>query len=82
LLVGALIPSKPSSADPEQALSQYEQQRRPRAGQIQAASRRNGWIYHLSGLPAFARNLTLRTAPGERIMALYDWVYGWKPSVV
>lgn len=70
------------SADPEQALAQYEQQRRPRAGQIQAASRRNGWIYHLSGLPAFARNLTLRTAPGERIMALYDWVYGWKPSVV
>lgn len=70
------------SADPEQALAQFEHQRRPRAGHIQAASRRNGKIYHLSGLPALARDLTLRLTPGERIMALYDWVYGWKPNAI
>ena len=77
VLAAALSPWK---SDPEQAIAHYERQRRPRAERIQAASRRNGRVYHLSGPAALARDLTLRLAPGERIMGLYDWVYGWKPG--
>jgi salicylate hydroxylase len=43
-----------------------------------AAARRNGRIYHLSGIAALARNAALRALPAERIMAGYDWLYGWK----
>ena len=63
---------------PEDALRNFEQQRKPRASQLQAAARRNGRTYHLSGLSAKARNLVLRTVPPERLIASYDWLYGWR----
>ena len=44
---------------------------------VAKASRRNGSIYHLSGLAARARNLVLRKLPPQRLMARYDWLYGW-----
>jgi salicylate hydroxylase len=59
------------------ALRQYEQARRPRVARVQVAARRNGRIYHLSEPMARARNLALRILPGERLMAAYDWLYGW-----
>ena len=45
---------------------------------VAEASRRNGAIYHLSGALALARNVTLRTVPSQRLMARYDWLYGWR----
>ncbi|MEW5964638.1 MAG: FAD-dependent monooxygenase [Pseudomonadota bacterium] len=61
------------------ALVRYERTRRPRAARVQAASRRNGRIYHLAGPMALARDATLQWLPGERVMAGYDWLYGWRP---
>lgn len=61
------------------AFAAYETARRPRKRRVQAAAARNGKIYHLSGPLAAARNLTLRTVPGARLMASYDWLYGYKP---
>jgi hypothetical protein len=26
--------------------------------------------------------LALRMLPGRRVIALYDWVYGWKPETL
>jgi salicylate hydroxylase len=62
----------------EGALATYEQARRARTARVMAAARRNGRIYHLSGVAALARNAALRTLPPKRIMAGYDWVYGWE----
>ncbi len=60
------------------AFCDYERQRKPRALAVQRASRRNGQIYHLSGLMAQTRDLTLRTAPPTHLIAQYDWLYSWK----
>jgi salicylate hydroxylase len=60
------------------ALKWYQRQRRPRALRVARASRRNGRIYHLSGPQALARNLVLRGIPAQRLMARYDWLYGWR----
>lgn len=60
------------------ALKRYEAIRRPRGLAVLNASRSNGRIYHMSGVPARARNAVMRLVPGERLMARYDWLYGWK----
>jgi salicylate hydroxylase len=65
-------------ADAARAFEWYERRRRPRAERVARASRRNGRIYHLSGALAGARNLVLRMAPPQRLMAGYDWLYGWR----
>jgi salicylate hydroxylase len=78
--LAALIAEHPDA--PEQAFSVYEQQRRKRTSDIVAAARRNGQIYHLGGLAAAARNLALRVLPPKRLMARYDWIYGWTPPVL
>ena len=65
-------------AEPGAALASYEAARKPRATRIVAEAERNGRIYHLDGVMARARDVTLRVAPGERMMARYDWVYGWR----
>jgi salicylate hydroxylase len=62
------------------ALLWYANRRRPRALDVARASLQNGRIYHLSGALAHARNLVLRTLPPERLMARYDWLYGWHPD--
>ncbi len=67
-----------ASEDIERAFAAYEQARRARTARMIATARRNGRVYHLSGIAALARNAVLRTLPPERIMAGYDWVYGWK----
>lgn len=59
------------------AFDAYQQLRMPRTARVMAASRRNGSVYHLSGLAALARNAALRTLSGARVMARYDWLYGW-----
>lgn len=64
--------------DIEGALTTYEEARLFRAARVMTAARRNGRIYHLSGVAALARNAALRTLPASRIMAGYDWLYGWK----
>lgn len=62
------------------ALRQYEVERSQRVRKIMATARRNGQIYALDGPFALARNFGMMLIGGERIMAGYDWIYGWKPS--
>lgn len=62
------------------ALTWYGRQRRGRAARVAAASGQNGRIYHLSGPLAQARNLALRSISPQRLMARYDWLYGWRPD--
>lgn len=68
-----------SDAEIPAALAAYETARRDRSRRVVAAANRNGTIFHLSGPAAVARNLVMRMLPGERVMAGYDWVYGWRP---
>ncbi len=67
-------------ADIPAAFAAYERTRRPRAARVQAASRHNGWIYHLSGAMALARNAYLRARDPRKLIAAYDWLYGWRNS--
>lgn len=66
--------------DVSQAFAAYQLARSRRTARVQAASRRNGKIYHLAGAAAAARNMALRTVPGSLLMARYDWLYGWRPQ--
>ena len=67
--------------DIPRALENYEAARRARVAAVVAASRRNGRIFHLSGAAALARDLALAAVPPTRLMARYDWVYGWRPPI-
>jgi salicylate hydroxylase len=61
------------------AFQAFEDVRRKRTAQVQAASRRTGQIYHLAPPFSWARDLMLRAVSGARLMARYDWLYGWHP---
>lgn len=64
--------------EPAAALAAYDVARRDRSTRVVAQAKRNGQIYHLSGLMALSRNLVMKLTPAERLMARYDWVYGWR----
>jgi salicylate hydroxylase len=65
---------------PAAAMRRYEQHRRARTARAQRAARRNGMVYHLGGAGAFLRTLALTAIGGERLLARYDWLYGWTPG--
>jgi salicylate hydroxylase len=67
-----------SPDDVATALSTYAAQRLPRTECVARASQRNGQIYHLPGPFAAVRNAILRKAPQQRLLASYDWLYGWR----
>jgi len=58
-------------AEIAQGLATYEALRRPRTSRIQAGSRRNAWLFHLSGIPAWLRNRQVASARGTML----DWLY-------
>ena len=60
------------------ALAQYARERVPRTSRVARASRHNGRIYHLAGPFAAARNAVLRTGSPRRLLASFDWLYGWR----
>ena len=61
------------------AFAAFGKARQQRTHHVATASRRNGGIYHLSGPLAAGRNAVLRATPGQRLIARYDWLYGWQP---
>lgn len=69
-----------SNGDVERALHAYEQARHPRVSKVIDASIRNGRIYHMHGAIALARNAVMKFRPPERVMAGFDWLYGWAPK--
>lgn len=68
-----------SGINKEDALKAFEAQRLPRVKRVVKTARRNGQIYHLSGIPALARNLGISNIAGEKLLAKQDWIYRWKP---
>ncbi len=67
-----------AAGDVPQRLARYAALRRPRTARVVDASARNGTIYHLDGALAVARNAVMRTASPARLMASYDWLYGYR----
>jgi salicylate hydroxylase len=66
--------------DPASAFRIYQRLRQPRIARVVREARRNGWIYHLAGPAALARDLALRTMGGEGLLASHDWLYDWRPQ--
>lgn len=60
------------------ALDRYAMQRWRRAARVQARSRRNGEVFHATGLQRLGRDLGLRLL-GRRLMDL-PWLYGDRPA--
>jgi salicylate hydroxylase len=63
-----------------EALRQYDGLRRRRAVRVHATSRANASHYHMAWPWSLARDLVLRRANPERVLARYDWLYGWKDA--
>jgi len=65
--------------DPTAALRTYEAARWTRVSKVQRLAARNGTRYHLVGMRAKVRNLTMRALGGTRLLHHYDWLYNWRP---
>jgi 2-polyprenyl-6-methoxyphenol hydroxylase-like FAD-dependent oxidoreductase len=60
------------------ALRRYEKLRRSRVIGVQRAARSAGRTYHLAGLSALARDVTIRALGPSRMMARQRWIYDWR----
>jgi salicylate hydroxylase len=61
-----------------QAFREYAAQRQARVAQVRRTTWQSGAIYHLPGPIALARNLTMKTLGGRRLLAQRDWIYDWR----
>lgn len=59
------------------AFRRYENRRMTRTARVQRGARANGDIYHLGGIAGRARDAALSVMSPERLMARFDWLYGW-----
>jgi 2-polyprenyl-6-methoxyphenol hydroxylase-like FAD-dependent oxidoreductase len=66
------------AADVGAALKRYARLRRSRVMRVQRAARSQGRIYHLTGVMALARDLTIRAMGPQRMLARQDWIYDWR----
>jgi salicylate hydroxylase len=66
--------------DAPAALRNYERERHGRTARVQRAAYRTGAVYHLGGGAALLRRLALAIMGGQRLIARYDWIYGWTPG--
>ena len=64
--------------DHESAFEQYESQRRARAYHVMDTADKLGNIYHMKGVMRFARNTILTRKKPEKLLADYDWLYGFE----
>jgi salicylate hydroxylase len=71
----ALAACLASAPDPASAFRRYEELRRPRAARVQRASRSFGFLYHLGGPLAAARNFILARRREETALRRFDWLY-------
>lgn len=77
-MLGAMLSPE---APIEPCLAAYAAARRPRANRVQAASRRQGPIYHLGPPANFFRDFALRKAGAREVLSQYDWLYRVRPAV-
>jgi 3-hydroxybenzoate 6-monooxygenase len=73
LALAACLASAPD--DPASAFRRYEDLRRPRATRVQRASQSFGFLYHLAGPLAAARNFILARRREETALRRFDWLY-------
>lgn len=66
-------------ADPVKALKGYQSERQDRAERVLRLARSNDRVYHLGGPLALARDAVMRSLPPQRLLARFDWLYGWRP---
>jgi salicylate hydroxylase len=67
-----------SHADIAAAFADYETARSARAARIEAASRRQGDIYHMPEPAALARDIVMRVLGPRRMLARQDWIYDYR----
>jgi salicylate hydroxylase len=67
-----------ASSDIAAAFAIYEQARGTRTARLQAASRRQGDIYHMAEPAALARDIVMRVLGARRMLARQDWIYDYK----
>ena len=60
------------------AMRRYEDARRGRTAQVERAAHHNGRIYHLAEPASTLRNVAMRALGSDRLVAQYDWIYGWR----
>lgn len=61
-----------------EALHHYDVLRRGRAARVHATARDNAGYYHMGWPLSLARDLVLRRMKPDRMLARYDWLYGWQ----
>ena len=61
------------------AFLNFEKARKARVTRVTRTAAANGRIYHAAGPIRLARNGIMKALPGQRLMARYDWLYGWSP---
>ncbi|MXN63816.1 monooxygenase [Stappia sp. GBMRC 2046] len=66
--------------DVPSALSEYEETRRTRVDKVMRTAAENDRIYHLGYPGSLARDAVLARMPQEKMLARYDWLFGWKPE--
>jgi salicylate hydroxylase len=66
------------SHDIAAAFAAYENTRTARAARVQAASRRQGDIYHMREPAALARDIVMRVLGPRRMLARQDWIYDYR----
>ncbi len=64
----------------EARLAAFAAARGARVRAVVATARRNATVYHLSGLPAVARNAALRAMGPKGLARSMDWIWGWRDA--
>lgn len=67
-----------SHGDIAAAFAHYETARSARAARIEAASRRQGDIYHMPEPAALGRDIAMRVLGPRRMLARQDWIYDYR----
>lgn len=60
------------------AFREYENQRRSRAYHVMDTAHKLGKIYHMKGFMRHARNAVLTRKNPDKLLANYDWLYGFQ----
>ncbi|WP_196258735.1 FAD-dependent oxidoreductase [Pelagibacterium limicola] len=74
-----LAPLLVSAPNAEHAFKRYAALRQERVRRVQAVSRRNGHIFHMSAPFSLARDLVIRTEGPEGHLKRLAWLYGYDP---
>jgi salicylate hydroxylase len=73
----ALEQALSANSDIAAAFVIYEEARTARTARIQAASRRQGDIYHMAEPAALVRDIAMRVLGPRRMLARQDWIYNY-----